>query len=341
MNFLGGILADLRERRLLPVAAALALALIAIPVLLLNSPDAGSDVGTSAATSTPSAGEDPPLVALASLKTASTLNTFDSKNPFDSPQTVPELQAPGELAVPPAPGGSSSGDGGSGDSGGVLSGGGGGGEDAGDGFGAPPDSPIVPPMSPPAGDDDGQADDDDRGDDDSGGDDSGGDDDQTVTRTVYTHEVDLSFGSPGDVRRIREVPRLALLPNREGPLLVFLGVNASATKTVFLVDARLTQSGEGRCRDAACSFIELGVGNVHAFTDLDGTRYLVRVDQIRKVEVRAGASEFPRGLGEAARARAGESADADEQRETDETGALVRRFLSPLFGDVVEEEVQQ
>ena len=128
-----------------------------------------------------------------------------------------------------------------------------------------------------------------------------------------------------------------MLPSALDPMLVFLGVNTSATKAVFLVDARLTGSGEGKCRDAGCAFLELGVGNVHGFTDQDGKRYVLRLDQIRKVEVRAASSGAPLPSAE----QDDQAADGDDQQDPAAAGSVVRRFMSPLFGDQVEVEVQQ
>ncbi len=129
-----------------------------------------------------------------------------------------------------------------------------------------------------------------------------------------------------------------MLPSALDPMLVFLGVNTSATKAVFLVDARLTGSGEGKCRDAGCAFLELGVGNVHGFTDQDGKRYVLRLDQIRKVEVRAASSgRLPLPSAE----QDDQAADGDDPKDPAAAGSVVRRFMSPLFGDQVEVEVQQ
>jgi len=349
VNFLGGILTDLRERRLLPVAVALAIALLAVP-LLLHKSAADSDAVTSAAqpTGIPPTGPDQPLVALATLRTDSKLETFNSKNPFDSPQPIPELTSPELLDTSssggsPFSGGSSSGkDGGTGGDGG-SGGGDTGGGDTGGGSALPPTSVVAPPTSPPTDDGDDSPDE--------GAGENGDDDEQTVTRTVFTHEVDLAFGSPGKLRTFRNIPRLSMLPSTEDPMLVFLGMDPSATKAVFLVDARLKQSGEGKCRDTACAFLELGVGNVHVFTDQDGTRYLTRLDQIRRVEVRAGASQTLRpsaGQGdESAEVGAGQETDdtsetarAEGQPEAAAAGQLVRRFISPLFGDLFVEKVQ-
>ena len=318
MNYLRGILADLRERRLLPVAVVFAVALVALPVLLHKSPDSDSAAAPTAVTTTGAPGTAPgqTLVTLAALRTDSSLDTFDTKNPFRSLRPVPALTSPELLGSAPSSGGSSSG--------GSPSGGGSGGGDTG-GFALPPTSPIAPPTSPPG---DGGDDPTDNGND---------DDDPTVTKTVFTHEVDLAFGTPSKVRRIRGIPRLSMLPSAQDPMLVFLGVDPSATKAVFLVDARLTQSGEGKCRDATCAFIELGVGNVHGFTDQDGTRYVVRLDQIRRVAVRAAASRLPPPSAEPL----DETAGADAGSETGAAGTLVRRFMLPLFGDVVEVEVQR
>ena len=208
MNFFRGILADLRERKLLPVAVVLAVALVALPVLLHKSSRRPLGQRHRRRSDRRSAGHrtGAPLVTLAALRTNSDLDTFDTKNPFRSLRPVAELATP-DLLADSGSGGSTT-DGGSGGSRGRL--------ERRLRAGCPPSPPAGPPTTPP--DDSGNVPPDDGG------------DDPTVTKTVYTHEVDLSFGTPGNVRRVNGIPRLSMLPDAEDPLLVFLGVDPSATQ---------------------------------------------------------------------------------------------------------------
>ena len=117
--------------------------------------------------------------------------------------------------------------------------------------------------------------------------------------------------------------RFAMLPDSRAPLLVFLGVDASESHALFLVDASLSQSGEGSCGDDACSFVELRLGNERSFTDEHGRTYLLRLDQIRKVTVKKAAPRSSRS-------------EAGERPAARTAGGVARPFLSPLLGDLVE-----
>ena len=300
MNFLGGILADLRERRLLPVAIALTVALIAVPLLLLKSADAGTGatpVATTAGASATTAPR-PPLVALAALRTSSSLDTFASKNPFASPDPVPELTSTDLLDTTPSSGGSSSSSSSSsGDGGGFSSSFGGsssssstGGSSGGSSSPAPTISPVSPisrptdPATPP-----------------SGGGDPDGDGKTTVTKALFTHEIDIAYGTRGKVRTIRDIRRLAMLPSAKQPQLVFLGVDPSATNAMFLVDGDFSQSGEGTCRPTPenCRFLSLKVADdedEHLLLDEAQNEFYIRLRNIDRVMIdpdpTAGASSL-------------------------------------------------
>lgn len=278
MNFLQGILTDLRERGLLPVAVALAVALFAVPVLLHKSADAGApDAAIPAATpaGAPGAPSDQPLVALAALRTSSSLDTFDEKNPFRSLRPVPQLTSPELLTTAPSSGGSSS----SGSAGG--SGGGSSlsiGAIGGDGG----TSPVAPPTAPGAPPSDGGDTPTDTG------------DDETLEKALFTHEVDIAFGRRGNTRNILGIRRLSMLPSSKQPLLVFLGVDPRATTAMFLVDGDVDQSGEGVCRPSRvdCRFLSLRVDDdqdEHLLLDAAGNEFYFRLREINRVAIEPAA----------------------------------------------------
>ncbi len=295
---------DLREKKLAPVAILLLIALIAVPTLLAKSPAAvpvpAPPAGPMGAGTAPGEGA-PQLKPVAQLED-SKLDTYSPKNPF---APLPALKAPSELPVVSAdPAGGSGGDtpalagGGSDSSTPSFDGGGGGGVPA-----LPSPGPIRGP----------------------------GPDAET---TLYTYVVDLDFGPPGRERARKGLARLEVLPNAEQPLLVFLGVSADSKQAVFLADSTASQSGEGRCKPNAdtCTFIHLSTAenrNEHSVTDSEGQEYLLRLNDIRRVEVdELKQREARRRKAERQKAKSSESS-------TDTTGSagLKRLFGFVLFAD--------
>ena len=217
---------------------------------------------------------------------------FDPSNPFRPPEKVVKRAEDAQDDSPKAPGaddqtapGSSSGGGSGDDSGGADTGttppSGGGGSDPGDGGGGEP-----------------------------------------VT-TVYKYVVDVTFTANGRTRRIKGMEKLDMLPNQASPLLIAMGVTVDGGNAVFLVDSTLKAAGEGRCKPSGkeCAFAYIGPGSEHVFTEEDGDSYTVRVDEIRKVEVKPGATGAKAGKAEGARANASVGGP--------------RRFVPPLLADLV------
>jgi len=305
-----GVVEDLRRRRLLPVALALVAGLVAAPVLLLEESE---PVPSSSATpAAPVAGADPaappgleqvqqagqkPLVSLAVLsRSSSDLESFKSKNPF---KPLERIGVVGDA------GGSGSGvaDIGGGASGGSQDGGtaSGGGADGGTslGGGAPGgsggDLSPTPDPSPP----------------------SSTKPDEPPRKLTYA--VDLTYAGPEGERRYRKVTKLRMLPTESAPLLIFLGVDASGDKAVFLLDTTLHAVGsEGSCSPSRdqCATISLEPGDLGAFVDDQGKRYEILIEQIRATSVLSAARAARR---KRARASEGER----------------RRFMPPVITDLL------
>jgi hypothetical protein len=242
---------DLRAKRLAPVAAVLALALVAVPVVL-------SKPSETPAPPPPTARKAPDpkdLKALASVKLeqtderGSSLDMFDPSDPFRPPKKVTKRSnQDGDVASTvagetPSSGGDTGSTGETPSTGGGTTGGG--------------ETPST-----------------------------GGGDAPTTT-VQYRYVVDLTFTANGRKRHIKGMERLDMLPSQENPLLLFLGVSANAGNAVFLVDSTLEAAGEGRCKPRAsdCAFLYLGAGSEHEFTNEEGDSYTLRIDEIRKVKV--------------------------------------------------------
>ena len=137
----------------------------------------------------------------------------------------------------------------------------------------------------------------------------------------------MTFWANGHRRQIKGMEKLDVLPTRLNPLLIFMGVTDGAGNAVFLVDATLETTGEGKCKPSRsdCAFLYLGAGSEQEFTNEDGDSYRLRIDQIRKVKVGDESSDS------SAKAKKSKSA-----RAAVDGSAGARRFVLPALTDLVE-----
>ena len=120
-----------------------------------------------------------------------------------------------------------------------------------------------------------------------------------MTKALFTHEIDIAYGTRGKVRTIRDIRRLAMIPSAKQPQLIFLGVDPSATNAMFLVDGDFSQSGEGTCRPTPenCRFLSLKVADdedEHLLLDEAQNEFYIRLRNIDRVMIdpTAGASSL-------------------------------------------------
>ncbi|HEX8857080.1 MAG TPA: hypothetical protein VF752_15915 [Thermoleophilaceae bacterium] len=254
---------DLREKRLWPVAAVLALALVAVPVVLKkNSSAAGPATPTAAAPK-----KLGPVVKPADLVAQnSKLGVFASaKDPF-----TPTGKAGRELLAAAKAQSNSGSNSTSSNTPSTPSGGSDNGSSGG----------TAPPADTP----------------DTGNGGGGGDGSQpsepTKPKGAYTYTVDVKVGVRGSEKTHKGVARLDVLPSDRNPLIVFLGVTSSRDTAVFLLDNTLQADGEGRCEPSGdvCSFLYLKVDRDHnkeefVKTDEDGTQteYSIQLLKINRV----------------------------------------------------------
>jgi hypothetical protein len=236
-NFLRSVLDDLVEKRLWPVAVALVLAMIAIPVLLSSSagtPPAPAPPVTSPAVSGGGLSAFEPVVSTEGKKSSEIrkdLEGFQSKDPF-KPQnlggggsgtaaasasaqpTVDGSAAAGGSSVAPAGGTSGS----SGSSGGTTTSGG----------------------------------------DTSTGSSGGSSESKTF---YYAYTVDVRFGKEGNLDR-KTLTQLRSLPSSQDPVVVFMGVKDDGETAIFLVSSEASTTGEGNCEpDDTCTFLYMKDGD--------------------------------------------------------------------------------
>jgi len=270
---------DLRHKRLWPLAVVLLLALVAIPALL-----------------TQSAAQQPPLtspiaeVSSEDARVAVDLDGGDAastgtgstldKFPAGNPFSPPSGVSKDGAGDATAATASAAGP----SSGDAPSGGG----------GTPPPSDGDPGVAPPP-----------------------------VTRTettAYEYVADVTFWTGARRRNVRGLRKLDMLPNQSAPVLIFMGTSGEGGNAVFLVDSTLEAAGEGRCvpSPANCAYVHVGPGAEHAFTTEEGDSYRLRVEEIRRVKVKASTSAAK----PTARTSVGDA-------------AAVRRFELPSLVDLV------
>lgn len=146
---------------------------------------------------------------------------------------------------------------------------------------------------------------------------------ETETKTTsYEYVADVSFWQGSRRRQIKGMRKLDMLPNQSAPLLIFMGANSDGGNATFLVDSTLTTAGEGTCRPSPsnCAFVDIGPGAEHVFTTEQGDSFRLRIEEIRRVKVKAGAS-----------ASGGPTAHTSVGDEPAE-----RRFTLPSLIDLVE-----
>jgi hypothetical protein len=270
---------DLREKRLWPVALLLLAGLVAVPVLLAKpaeDPAPPPALNTPATAEKEEGGQLTKVTLEETEASGSTLGVFDPSNPFKPPKNVVKASKNNTGAGSQAgPADKAAGD----DAGSAPSGGSDDGGSAGGG--------TTPPSS-------------------GGGTTPPPDDGGEPTTKVYKYVVDVTFTANGRTRRIKGMEKLDMLPNQSSPLLIAMGVTVDGGNAVFMIDSTLKAAGEGSCKPSGkeCAFAYIGPGSEHVFTEDDGDSYTVRVDEIRKVEVKPGAEGAKAGKTEGARANA-------------------------------------
>jgi hypothetical protein len=230
-SFIRSVLDDLVEKRLWPVAAALVVALIAIPVLLSKS--AGTQPASAPAPATPAvAAAGGPLSAFQpvvntqgkkSSEIRKNLEAFDSKDPF-RPQNIK------------TGGGSTSGSvqvQGADTTAGTT----------GTGSGT---------TTPDSGSSTGS----------SGGESTSGGGTTIKPQTFYyTYAADVRFGKEGNLDR-KTLQQFRSLPSSQDPVLVFMGVKEDGETAIFLQSSAATSTGEGNCEpDDTCTFLYMKKGD--------------------------------------------------------------------------------
>lgn len=289
VDFLLDIWADLKAKRLAPVAIGLLVAVVAMPALLLKGEETPS-AGPLPIVAAPASSDGGAEVELAEeLAHDSKLDSYKAHDPFDG-LVEPDHGDPAASGTAIAPGDQS---GGAND----LTKAFGVGDGASPGLGAGP-SPSGSGLTTP-----------------------GGDSPNIVRRpsTKFTYELDVKFGRPGREKRYPHLSRMSFLPSPKIPALLFLGVPVDEKSAIFLVYPGLDHQGEGVCMPSTtkCNFLELKIGRDH-FLAVNDYEFRIHLLGIKRVKLgdgvtgarkTSGADRAGRGDGEG---RVGRESDADE-----------------------------
>jgi hypothetical protein len=283
MKQLRDLVADLVERRLWPVAVALVVALVGVPVLMGRGGDAPAPPVTPPAAGATGAAATPAVKAEVTVDTTTEPvhrePAKDVRDPFKAPavpkaktvEDTPSASAPAASTATPSASSPTSGAGGASTPSGSTT-------PATPSTGSTSGTTTPKPAAKPK---------------------------TSTTATPKaedaqdTYHVDLRFGVNGaEAKKLEDVARLSPLPSLTDPFFVFLGVietKAHQKRAVFLVSSDATPNGEGACHPTKtdCESVELAVGQTaffdYAAPDGTATQYQLELTRIRKTEVRAEA----------------------------------------------------
>ena len=254
MKVVNDIWRQLAGRRLLPVAAILVAALVAVPIVLAKGAQPAPeptlqpvDATAAAATKT--------IVSVATPSTKRRRVLGAKTNPFAG-EKLPKPKKPATSAAASSP--SASGSGGSSEPSTPASPRGGGSAPASGGSAPPASGPTTPAPQP---------------------------------KTYAFQELTVRFGSAERAPERRSLERLEPLPSADEPVLIYLGVLEDGKTAVFLIDDGVSAVGDGECHPAPeqCETIGLKAGETEFFDVTDETgnvseQYQLDLVKIHKAE---------------------------------------------------------
>jgi hypothetical protein len=258
---------DLRDRRLLIPAAALLVALVAVPTLLARSSEpAPPPLADAGELSAEDAATQPAVVTetVSVRDYEERLKELKKKNPFSEHFVTPAsngggLQGSGlgKSAVPGSsatPSSSASGGGPAGD----------------------PGTSVTPAADAPPS---------------TGGSGSSGGGGPRIETRYFSWRIDATVGPVGAAVSRDGVKQLSMLPSKSKPVFVFLGIAESGDEAVFAISSDATlDDTDGDCvpNNGNCRYLVLKKGQGATFDyALDSTRYRLSLQKIRRVPIDA------------------------------------------------------
>jgi len=299
-DFLLDIWADLKAKRLAPVAAGLAVAVVAMPALMLKGEEAPS-ASPLPIVAAPAADGAEVELAEELAEGGSKLDSYKAHDPFDG-LIKPQADA-GVSGTAVAPTDSAGGEAGK-DVAKLLSGG-----------GSPTPSSGVDSPSDSGGSGGGLT---------TGG---GGDTPPVVIRRPgarYTYELDVKFGRPGREDRYPHLSRMSFLPSAKVPAMMFMGVPVDAKRALFFVHPNLSHAGEGDCIPSKtnCTFLELKIGREH-FLSVGDYEYRIKLLGIQRVKLNDAQTQKRKTTGTHRSSRGDAPPESDGETTQDDWPLLV------------------
>lgn len=283
---------DLVEKRLWPVAAALVIALVAVPMFLSRGGDAPApQAAAGAAPAQAQQGASAAKVSLAQDASATADRTGSVRNPFKATGSAAKTTATTTTAATPTPvvsPGSNPGSSATGSSSTPA---------AATSTGSTGTSVVKPITSSPVS---GST---------SGSTSTGSTPAATTTPstgatqdTATTHKITLRFGpSTGGRKTMRDVARLTALPNAKSPVTSLLGVMRDGKTVAFGLAANVVATGNGTCKPSPtdCKTVEMRAGDAQYFriagTDGAADRwYYLKLIHVERDKVSAQVAEAAR-----------------------------------------------
>jgi hypothetical protein len=264
VSFLRNVLHDLVEKRLWPVAVALLIALIAVPVVLGGS-SSGADSGADDLAAAPAA---PATARPASLTADQVVKLADAPAGNEPVERKGKVLNPFVQHHQPKPPKAE-------DTAGSVSNaandlvsnlGNLGGPSPGGGSPVPVTSTPAPPATTPNADD------------------------------KDTYRVSLKFGEDGAMKTYKNIARLTPLPSADNPFFIFLGISEDKKSAVFLVSSDAEPTGDGTCRPSNddCAQVVMQKHDLEFFELQSGTagvvQYQLEITGISKGEAKTTAT---------------------------------------------------
>jgi hypothetical protein len=255
---------DLRDRRLLVPALALAAALIAVPMALSSSATPPPTPPTTAPAASERGKETAAEPAVLTRQLGVTayrrrLERVNSKNPFQQQFTLPEVTSKLQQSSLTEPSGVTTSAGGSTSTSSAA-------QTTSTSSTSPEPATPTSPSSEPS------------------------DDAQKPTTEVILRRIDVKVGPEGDLVKKTGVKQLKMLPSSTTPVVIFLGTNESGGRAFFLVSSDVTTvSGDGAClaTTPTCQLLTLKAGEAASFNYAPDTlTYKLRLLAIRDVVVK-------------------------------------------------------
>jgi hypothetical protein len=293
--FARSLIDELKESRLWPLALALVVALVAIPVVLSKPAKQGPGANQSSSPLGPVTLPDLRPIAKVTTPSPSSRKSvirLSRKNPFaplsHAGQTTTTASQFGSATVSGTTGASGAGSGALTTTTGSTGGGSTGSTTTGGSTGSAGSTGSTPAGS------------------------------SAPAKVYYSYVADVRFGELGTTET-KTLQRMRSLPSSDNPIVVFLGATTDANTAVFLVSTSAKPSGDGTCKPSndQCLFLYMKKGDAETFDVADDTGALKTYElTLRKIEAKviSDPTKSSAGTSSLGSGRSAAAANADARK---------------------------